>query len=81
MVVFDAASREQIATVEVSAVGAQKPASLFFAPDGAFLDMGAEIGGTVVEIDNADWTITRTFGAGDGADGLEISSVVVAPAG
>lgn len=77
IVVYDPLSQQQIAFVDLSAIGASSPASLLFSPDGTRLYVGAQYTAQVVEIDTSTWTITRTFSVGKGADSMAITPVTV----
>lgn len=72
---YDARTRERVATVDLKPAEAAVPVTLLFSPDGARLWAAATRSAKVVEIDTADWRIVRTLSAGQGSDGLAWSPV------
>lgn len=77
IVVLDAADHSQVAVVDLNAFDIERPPSLLFSPDGAYLYVGSELSEHVTEISTQDWRVTRLLQAGKGADGMQISTVPV----
>lgn len=81
ILVFDAADRSQRASVDLNDFEVERPPSLLFSQDGMHLYVGSELSEKVVEIGTSDWRVTRLLEAGDGADGMKISTVKATPDG
>lgn len=75
VLIVDAATREEIATINLSTVEKKTPVTMLWRPDGQRLFVATTQSATVVEIDTADWSITRTFAVGNGSDGLAYSPI------
>lgn len=77
VLIFDTKSRALQRAIDLPE-GASVPVTMLFAPGGGSLFVAATGSAQIVEIDTADWSVTRTLGAGEGSDGLGYSGLDVA---
>ena len=77
IVILDTDSLETVATVALDAHDAKTPVTMLFSPTGEALWVAATQSEKIVEIDTADWSVTRTLAAGQGSDGLGYSPAMI----
>ncbi|NND00276.1 MAG: beta-propeller fold lactonase family protein, partial [Gammaproteobacteria bacterium] len=71
--IYDVEKRQKVTEIDVSQAGGKTPVTLLFSPDGTVLWAATTQAARVIEISTTDWTITRSFSAGRGSDGLGYS--------
>ncbi|NNC36567.1 MAG: hypothetical protein EX271_04990 [Acidimicrobiales bacterium] len=77
--IYDAKTYTPITSIDLSDADAKVPVTLLFAPDGTNLWVACTGSAKVVEVDTSNWSIIRSFAAGEGSDGLGYSPLKRVP--
>lgn len=73
--IFDADTRTEISTIDLAPAGGKIPVTMLWHPDGSKLWVATTQAARVIEINTADWSVSRALIAGEGSDGLGYTAV------